>query len=141
MKTVIVKVPFFVNKNNMQYLLKGYQIDNLDEVYNELLFKNGTDIYEARQISEDTDISNTYTYEEYPNQSDIIKAKAVRFIDEGDTKYLEIELIDSLYYHKLKEPVIKINGYCEIIEDMIHITSVTRITLADKHPKDLFIDR
>ena len=122
----------------MQYLLKGNQIDNLDEVYNELLFKNGTDIYEARQ-SEDKNISNTY--EEYPNQSDIIKAKAVRFIDEGDIKYLEIELIDSLYYHKLKEPVIKINGYCEIIEDVIHITNVTRITLADKHPEDLFIDR
>lgn len=140
MKTAIVKVPFFINENNMQYLLKGYIIDNLDEVYSTLLFKNGTDIYEARE----NDLGIPVSYKEYPNQSDVIKAKAIRYLEENGIRYLEIELIDSLYYHRLKEPVIKLNGYCtvnfneKLCSDVIHIENITRITLADRQAK--FVD-
>lgn len=124
MKQAKVQVPFFINNDNMQYYLKGRMIKDLSEVHN-ILFKNGNCIFKPRSKSEKT---------EYPNISDTIVANAIRYI-EGNTPMLEIELLDSLYYHKLREPCIKINGYAEIDEQgYIIITKVTRMTLADRDP-------
>lgn len=36
MKQITAVVDFFMNKDNMQYLLKGNEIDNLDEVHHNL---------------------------------------------------------------------------------------------------------
>lgn len=125
MKQAIVQVQFFINDNNMEYLLNGAKILNLDEVHEKMLFQLGNNVYKERDNG-----SNNTT--EYPGISDTIVAKAIRFI-EGPTDHLEIELLDSLYYHKLKEPCIKINGYCTSDEvGNIIITKVTRLSLADR---------
>ena len=75
----------------------------------------------------------------FPTIDDTIVAKAIRYIqDDNGKNKLEIEIIDSLYYHKLKEPCIKINGVCELDEDRnITITKVTRLTLADRQPEPI----
>lgn len=126
MKQAIVKVQFFINNNNMEYLLSGAKILNLNEVHEKMLFQLGNNVYKERDNG-----SNNTT--EYPGISDTIVAKAIRFIEGTDNDYLELELLDSLYYHKLKEPCIKVNGYC-ISDEVgnIIITKVTRLSLADR---------
>jgi hypothetical protein len=113
----------------MEYLLSGAKIINIDEVHEKMLFQNGTNIYVPRKND-----SNKPLLSEYPDISDTIVGKAIRYIEETDNNYLEIELLDSLYYHKLKEPCIKINGYCVIEGGDITIKKVTRLTLADRNP-------
>lgn len=126
MKQAIVKVQFFINNNNMEYLLSGAKILNLNEVHEKMLFQLGNNVYKERDNG-----SNNTT--EYPGISDTIVAKAIRFIEGTDNDYLELELLDSLYYHKLKEPCIKVNGYCTSDEvGNIIITKVTRLSLADR---------
>lgn len=123
MKTVTQKIPFFVNEDNMEYLLSGCVIDNLD-IRNNKLFSEGCNIYKAR-------ISRGVS--EYPDIRDEIIGKSVRFIGGSDGQdYLEVELYDTLYFSKLNRPVIKVNGYCTMEEDgKIHITKITRLTLAE----------
>lgn len=132
MKTVKAEVPFFINKDNMQYLLKGSIITNLEEVHTKMLFNSGNNIYVPRNDDPNHPIS-------FPTIDDTIVAKAIRYIqDDNGKNKLEIEIIDSLYYHKLKEPCIKINGTCELDEDRnIAITKVTRLTLADRQPEPI----
>jgi len=127
MKQAKVKVPFFLNDKNMEYLLSGAKIVNLDEV-EKMLFQNGVNIYVPRKNDPNRPLL------EYPDISDTIVAKAIRYIEGTDNNYLEIELLDSLYYHKLKEPCIKINGYCVIEDGNITIKKITRLTLADRNP-------
>lgn len=132
MKTVKADVPFFLNKDNMQYLLKGSVITNLDEVHSKMLFKSGNNIYVPRNDDPNHPVA-------FPTIDDTIVAKALRYkTTESGTNVLEIEIIDSLYYHKLRQPCIKVNGVCEIDEDHnITITKVTRLTLADRQPEML----
>jgi hypothetical protein len=128
MKQIKVKVPFFINERNMEYLLSGVKIVNLDEIQ-DMIFKSDTNIY----MSRGNIITSPTPKSEYPNTSDIVVANAIRYIEGVENDYLEIELKDSLYFHKLKEPVIKVNGYCSIEEDgNITITKITRLTLADR---------
>lgn len=129
MKQVKVKVPFFLNDRNMEYLLSGAKIINLDEVHEKMLFQNGVNIYIPRKNG-----LNRPLLSEYPDISDTVVGKAIRYIEGTDNNYLEIELLDSLYYHKLKEPCIKINGYCVIEDGNITIKKITRLTLADRNP-------
>lgn len=126
MKQITSKVPFFINKDNMQLLLKGRVIKNLDEVYASILFKIGKDIYEPRQVAGN----------EYASISDRVVAKAIKFVNGDKDNFLEIEIIDSLYWSKLKVPCIKINGYCIEEDDGIQITKVTRLSLADADPSE-----
>lgn len=127
MKQATAKVPFFLNDTNMNYLLKGMKIGNLKEVHDEMLFKISNNIYAEREPG--------YETSEYPDIHDIVVAHSLRYIKGKENNYLEIELVNSLYYSKLREPVIKINGYCEIDDKgYIIITKVTRLTLADKNP-------
>jgi hypothetical protein len=128
-KTAVVKIPFFINEQNMAYLLKGFKIGNLQEVHEEMLFKMGDAIYAEREHNDGVN--------EFPNISDKRVARAVRYIKGSPNLNdgLEVELLDSLYYHKLREPCIKVNGYCEIDDKgYMIITKVTRLTLADRNP-------
>ena len=127
MKQAKVKVPFFLNDRNMEYLLSGAKIVNIDEVHEKMLFQNGVNIYIPRKYDPNRPVN------EYPDISDTIVGKAIRYIEGTDNNYLEIELLDSLYYHKLKEPCIKINGYCVIEGGNITIKKITRLTLADRN--------
>lgn len=126
MKQAKVKVPFFLNDRNMEYLLSGAKVINLDEVHEKMLFQNGVNIYIPRKYDPNRPLN------EYPDISDTIVGKAIRYIEGTDNNYLEIELLDSLYYHKLKEPCIKINGYCVIEGGNITIKKITRLSLADR---------
>lgn len=126
MKQAKVKVPFFLNDRNMEYLLSGAKVINLDEVHEKMLFQNGVNIYMPRKYDPNRPVN------EYPDISDTIVGKAIRYIEGTDNNYLEIELLDSLYYHKLKEPCIKINGYCVIEGGNITIKKITRLSLADR---------
>lgn len=126
MKQAKVKVPFFLNDRNMEYLLSGAKVINLDEVHEKMLFQNGVNIYMPRKYDPNKPVN------EYPDISDTIVGKAIRYIEGTDNNYLEIELLDSLYYHKLKEPCIKINGYCVIEGGNITIKKITRLSLADR---------
>lgn len=126
MKQAKVKVPFFLNDRNMEYLLSGAKVINLDEVHEKMLFQNGVNIYIPRKYDPNRPVN------EYPDISDTIVGKAIRYIEGTDNNYLEIELLDSLYYHKLKEPCIKINGYCVIEGGNITIKKITRLSLADR---------
>ena len=129
MKQAIVKVPFFLNDNNMEYLLSGAKIINLNEVHEKMLFQSGHNIYVPRASD-----PNRPLLSEYPDINDTVVAKALQYIEGYDNNYLNIELLDSLYYHKLKNPCIKINGYCTIEDGNIIITKITRLTLADRNP-------
>lgn len=133
MKTATVKIPFFINESNMAHILKGLKIGNLQEVHEEMLFQAGHDIYEAREPE--------YKESEFPNIKDRQVGKAIRYIKGEVDNYLEVELIDSLYYSKLREPVIKINGYYDMDEKgYIIITKVSRLSLADRNPVTSNID-
>lgn len=129
MKQAIVKVPFFINDNNMEYLLSGAKIINLNEVHEKMLFQSGHNIYVPRAND-----PNRPLLSEYPDINDTVVAKALQYIEGYDNNYLNIELLDSLYYHKLRNPCIKINGYCTIENGNIIITKITRLTLADRNP-------
>ncbi len=125
MKKAIVKVPFFMNKTNMPCLLHGRVIKNFDEARS-MIFNSGNSVYLPRSSAE---------VSEYPSIKDIVVATAIRYISETDQ--LELELKDSLYFHKLRKPCIKINGYMELDEaGYIIITKVTRLTLAEGYNED-----
>ena len=146
MKEVKVIVKFFMNKNNMEYLLKGNTIDNFDEIhtniFNELNSNGSILVYEPRRNDPNHPNNRYKTHmkkvelSEYPDESDRIVAKVLRYIKSPDgNDSLEIELIDSLYYYKLTQPVIKLNGYFNLGDEKntIHISSITRLTLADRN--------
>lgn len=138
MKEVNVCVPFFINNDNMEYHLKGCVIDNLEDIHKNLFKDNmNLDVYEPRSYDlnhPNTPIGYDDDVTEYPNQSDIIKARVLRYIKNSNGHdCLEIQVLDSLYYHKLKEPCIKLNGYCTIQNNTVHIEKITRITLADRN--------
>lgn len=144
-KVVIKIVDFFMNKSNMEYLLKGNIIDNFDEVhaniFNELNKKNGSIlVYEPRLDDPNHPDNRNLTHikkqqSEYPDESDRIVAKVLRYIKGvNGNDSLEIEVLDPLYYFKLSQPVIKLNGYFVMNDNnTIHINNITRLTLADRN--------
>ena len=145
MKHVTTIVEFFMNKDNMQYLLKGNEIDNFDEVHHNLFTniknENGSIfVYEPRHKDPnhpDNKFDNTYKKHnsQFPDNSDRIVAKVLRYITKDNGKdALEIEILDSLFFAKLHEPVIKLNGYYSVSEKRtFHIDKIVRLTLADRN--------
>lgn len=145
MKQATAIVNFFMNENNMQYLLKGNEIDNLSEVHHNLFTnikqqKGSIFIYEPRRDDPnhpDNKFDNGYKKHnsEFPDDSDRIVAKVLRYVDKDDnTSALEIEVLDTLYFCKLCEPVIKLNGYYSTSGDKtFHIDKIVRLTLADRN--------
>ena len=143
MKGMKAIVKFFMTKSNMEYLLKGISISNFDDVRTNL-FKDISNklllhIYEPRSNDPNhpdnkVNYEGSYHLSEYPDDSDRIVAKVLRYIrDNKGDDYLEIEIIDSLYFSKLNQPVIKINGYYELSDGAIKIKKVSRLTLADRN--------
>lgn len=142
-------VNFFMTKKNMSYLLKGNKITNFDEVRNNL-FKSISNnngmifIYEPR-VSDPNHPNNRVNFREgnmqichnseYPDEGDNIVAKVLRYIrdEENGEDSLEIEVIDSLYYSKLDQPVIKMNGYYELENGEFKIKEISRLTLANRN--------
>ena len=145
MKQITAVVDFFMNKDNMQYLLKGNEIDNLDEVHHNLFTniknqKGSIFIYESRHDDPnhpDNKFDNTHKKHnsEFPDDSDRIVARVLRYVNRADNRdALEIEVLDSLYFCKLCEPVIKLNGYYSTSENKtFHIDKIVRLTLADRN--------
>lgn len=131
MKEATKIVPFFVNPDNMQYLLNGKVITNFNEMHNEIFnnlkkVNNGIyPIYESRK-------KDSIHKSEYADIDDKIIAKIVRYIkNDNGHNALEIEFIDALTCCKIDNPVIKINGYFYDTEDgNIRIGEVTRLTLS-----------
>lgn len=130
MKETKAIVKFFMTKSNMEYLLKGISISNFDEVRTNL-FKDISNkllyIYEPRSNDPNhpdnkVNYEGSYHLSEYPDDGDRIVAKVLRYMrNNKDDDYLEIEIIDSLYFSKLNQPVIKINGYYELSDGAIKI--------------------
>lgn len=145
MKQVTVIVEFFMNENNMQYLLKGMIIDNLNEIHHSLFTsienqKDSMFIYEPRHNDPnhpDNRFDNTHRKHntQFPDESDKIVAKVLQYINRPDGKdALEIEVIDTLFFSKLQKPVIKLNGYYSTSENgILHIDKIVRLTLADRN--------
>lgn len=145
MKEAITIVEFFMNEDNMQYLLKGMTIDNLSEIHRNLFTnienqKGSIFIYEPRRSDPnhpDNRFDNTYKKHntQFPDESDEIVAKVLRYVSRPDGKdALEIEVINSLFFSKLHEPVIKLNGYYSTLENgTLHIDKIVRLTLADRN--------
>lgn len=142
MKETKAIVKFFMTKSNMEYLLKGISISNFDEVRTNL-FKDISNkllyIYEPRSNDPNhpdnkVNYEGSYHLSEYPDDGDRIVAKVLKYMrDNKGDDYLEIEIIDSLYFSKLNQPVIKINGYYELSDGAIKIKKVSRLTLADRN--------
>lgn len=129
MKEITNIIPFFINPDNMQYLLKGKIIENFDEIHTNLIKNikqtNGIlPIYNSRE-------KESIHKSEYADIEDEIIGKIVRYIkDENGHNALEVEIINSLVFCKINNPVIKINGYCYETEDgNIHISEITRLTI------------
>ena len=146
MKEVTAIIDFFMNEDNMQYLLKGNEINNLNEVHHNIFTnienqKGSIFVYEPRHNdpnhpdnkfdNNDKKRHNT----EFPDESDKIVAKVLRYVKRPNGKdALEIEITDALFFSKLNEPVIKLNGYYSTSEDgTIHIDKIVRLTLADRN--------
>lgn len=142
-------INFFMTKKNMSYLLKGNKISNFDEIRDNLfkrISNNGTVfIYEPRvtdpnhpnnkvNFREDNN-RQKYHVSEYPDDGDNIVAKVLRYIrdEENGEDSLEIEVINSLYYAKLDQPVIKMNGYYELENGEFKIKEISRLTLANRN--------
>ena len=128
MKQAIITVPFYLNKINMSSILDNRILLNYDDIHNSMLKKiNKIDrffaVYKSRNI---WDIQQS----EYPNINDTIIGKVVKYND-GTIPSLDIECYDSLYYCKLINPVVKINGYCHIDDNTIILDELTRITIGE----------
>lgn len=125
MQNKIVKVPWFINKNNQEYILDGKKIGNIEEVIT-LADTTGFGVFAPR------DDEGFETHESnYPDDSD----RVVGVVMSADSDGVEIEIYDSLYYSKLSDPVIRVNGYCTEEDNIINIHNVTRLTLTERQLK------
>lgn len=132
MKKMNIIVPFYINPHNMKQILNGKIIENFEEMHNGIIenikhsSKGIHPIYKAR---EKEDIHKS----EYPDIGDEIIALVLRYVkNDNNHNALELEVINSLAFCKLDNPVIKIHGYFYDTEDgNIDITKVTRLTIGN----------
>ena len=134
-KTVLV--PLLVNSLNQELLLNGTSIDNIDEIPQMIanMIKDNH-IYVYQQRVKALEYQNITHESQYPDTGDIIVGEVIAInLDIPDEPKLVIDLsdntrFDSLYYSKLNDPVIRVNGYCHNVDDYtIHIDKITRLTL------------
>jgi hypothetical protein len=143
-KEAVTKIEFFMNKDNMQYLMKGYVIKNFDQI-KDLIFAESDSpfVYAARDYKGKTPVFNAQS--EYPSISDMVMGKVVGYCEEDGKRFLKVALADSLSYSMMSDPCIKVNGYCTVGyedgQDFIIIDKVTRLTIADRNSggSDLYI--
>lgn len=134
-KTVLV--PFLINKLNQELLLNGTSIANIDEIPQMIAnMINDNHIYVYQQRVKALEYQNITHESQYPDTGDIIVGEVIAInLDIPDEPKLVIDLsdstrFDSLYYSKLNDPVIRVNGYCHNVDDYtIHIDKITRLTL------------
>ena len=134
-KTVLV--PLLVNPLNQELLLNGTSIDNIDEIPQMIanMIKNNH-IYVYQQRIKAPEYQNITHESQYPDTGDIIVGEVIAInLDIPDEPKIVIDLsdstkFDSLYYSKISDPVIRVNGYCHDINDhTIYIDKITRLTL------------
>jgi len=143
MKQSIADIELLMNKDNMQFLMKGYTIRNFDEI-KDLIFAESDKpfVYKARKYDKNTVLN---AYSEYPNNSDEIVGRAMEYFESDGKRFLKVDITDSLSYAMLDNACIKLNGYCTVgcdeDGDYIIINKITRITLADRSNKysDLYL--
>lgn len=121
-KSTTAIVSWFINEQNMEYLFFGDKITNLDEIRKSVT--TGTHIYAPR------DDKRLIEEKEYPNINDVIVAEYIGMTNDGK---VNIKVLDPLYFAKLSNPTIKMNGYCIKENSEITITKLTRLTLANKN--------
>ena len=128
-KVTSVDIPFFVTEQNQEYLLDGYTIDNSVEVIE--MIKKKIDSKEELNVFKiriDPQEPQTGHDSEYPDVNDEIVGRAIG-VHNGK---LRVVLYNTLYYSKLSDPVIRINGYCVKKDKSIHITNITRLSLSNR---------
>lgn len=130
--TRIVEIPFFLNRENQEWLLNGYRIANIDEVYTSIQnsIKNKTDMF----VYKIRDHENGPSHDsEFPDVNDVIVGKVLSVI-KRDVWMARVEIYDTLVYSHYPEPVIRVNGYCVRDDELstINIEKVTRLSLSDK---------
>ena len=121
-KVTTANVNWFVNENNMEYLFHGKKITNLEDIHKSI--PQGMMIYKPRE--DDRLIKET---SEHANANDVIVAEYIGLNVDGKAN---IKVIDALYFAKLNNPTLKMNGYCTEDDNNITISRVTRLTLANK---------
>ena len=144
-KTVLV--PFLINKLNQELLLNGTSIDNINEIPQMIAnMINDNHIYVYQQRVKTLEYQNITLESQYPDTGDIIVGEVIAInLDIPDEPKLVIDLsdstrFDSLYYSKLNDPVIRVNGYCHNVDDYtIHIDKITRLTLGPSIIKSDYI--
>ena len=137
MNNKTVSVPFLINKLNQELLLNGTSIDNINEIPQmiaNMIKDNHTYVYQQRVKT--PEYQNITHESQYPDTGDIIVGEVIAInLDIPDEPKLVIDLsdstrFDSLYYSKISDPVIRVNGYCHDVDDhTIHIDKITRLTL------------
>ena len=144
-KTVLV--PLLVNPLNQELLLYGTSIDNIDEIPQMIanMIKDNH-IYVYQQRIKAPEYQNITHESQYPDTGDIIVGEVIAInLDIPDEPKLVIDLsdstkFDSLYYSKISDPVIRVNGYCHVINDhTIYIDKITRLTLGPSKIKNDYI--
>lgn len=144
-KTVLV--PLLVNPLNQELLLYGTSIDNIDEIPQMIanMIKNNH-IYVYQQRIKAPEYQNITHESQYPDTGDIIVGEVIAInLDIPDEPKIVIDLsdstkFDSLYYSKISDPVIRVNGYCHDINDhTIYIDKITRLTLGPSKIKNDYI--
>lgn len=136
MKECIVYIPFFTNSENEEYLNDGYRISNREQISNLLIeSKNKLDNLYVYMPREETNLESAPTHNsQWPDSGDIIVGEVVGIKEDG----LDINITNSLYYSKLNDPKIRINGYMIKNNKEIILTKITRFTMTSyNYPHDL----
>lgn len=127
-KNTIVKIPRFIIPNESN--LSKYKICNIDDSIDKL-YKEFRRIYVYKPRSEV--FNDLYPANSMSNILPMKKDKIVGIIVGIDkvNDVFNIKIIDTLYYSKLNNPCIKVNGIGKIndSEQTIHITSILRVTM------------
>lgn len=129
MKECIVEIPLFMTPYNMEYLLNGNKIINYEKLYKDSIKNNK--VYISRK-NEGIELSPTHD-NQYPDNGDIIIGDIVGYnLEDPENPKLRINILNSLYYSKLSDPVIRCNGQCIIKDNEITIVGICRYTLSER---------
>ena len=134
-KTTITEIPRWILVNNNKYL--DYTLVNSNEAFENFVENQNkeTYLYFPRSEQDNKDLQQ-YRELHRINEPLIGRDRVVaQFLGKSKANpdsYL-IKIIDSAYYSKLTNPVIKVNGMCKVDEDKkeIFITKIQRLTLGD----------
>ena len=134
-KTTITEIPRWIIVNNNKYL--DYTLLNSNEAFENFIENQTreTYLYFPRNEQDKKDLEQCrelHRINEPVIGRDRVVAQFLGKSKANPDSYL-IKIIDSAYYSKLTNPVIKVNGMCTVDEDKkeIFITKIQRLTLGD----------